>query len=406
MKNYWTFVVDNRKVLLFGFICVFWGNLGQSFFIGWYGEPIKQSLNLSAKAYGGFYAAATLLSAFALAWLGPWLDKVSLKKVLAFACLGLTFACVGFSLSFNVGLLFLAFFLVRLFGQGMLPLIGHTTMVKYFEQGRGKAISLAASGVSLGEIVLPLLAIALIATLGWRHSWLVFAASVPLVLAPLCVWLMRNRTWTAELEQARIDESQASSTENQGVNGRRLLFSDKRYWFCLPTQLSVPFILTAVFIHQDYILIEKQWSAAALASGFVLYGVSHWLSSIAFGVLVDRFSGTFLFRFYTLPLIVAMGVLAGFDGTWGLALFMLLLGMSIGGSGPVCGSMWAEAYGKSVQGAIRSSSGAVVILSTAVAPIAVGWLIDVEVGLQAMFAGFTLFFLLSLCLLRFSYRPK
>jgi len=188
-------------------------------------------------------------------------------------------------------------------------------------------------------------------------------------------------------------------------HGRRLLFSDIRYWLCLPTQLSVPFMLTAVFIHQDFILLEKQWSAASLASGFVLYGVAHWLSSMAFGVWVDRYSGTYLFRFYTLPLILALGLVAAFNGTWVLALFMILLGVAIGGAGPVCGSMWVEVYGKEVQGAVRSNSSAVVILSTAISPIAVGWMIDFGLGLSSIFYGFAAFFSLSLLLLRYSYTP-
>jgi len=37
-------------MLAFGFLTVFWGNFGQSFFVSWFGASIQQGLGLSSAA--------------------------------------------------------------------------------------------------------------------------------------------------------------------------------------------------------------------------------------------------------------------------------------------------------------------------------------------------------------------
>ena len=401
MRNYLRFVLRSWVVLLFGFSAVFWGNLGQSFFVGWYSDAIKESLALSASAYGLVYSAATLISALVLMWAGNLFDRYALKTFTLIACCGLCAACVLFYLSSHVVVLFFAFLGIRFFGQALLPFIGSTTMAKNFDANRGKAISIAASGVSLGEVVMPLMAVTLIASLGWRSSWLVFAVSVPCLLVPLVLWCLNHGHWGRGVEY--LEEKSAQKSEKSGT---AILFSDHRYWFAVPTMLSVPFMLTAVFIHQDYVLTEKGWSAGLMASCFVLYGLGHWASSVVFGVLVDRWSGLSLLRIYTLPLILALLLCANFQGAWVAALMMTLLAIPIGAMGPVCGGLWAEVYGRELQGGVRSAAGSISILSTAVSPILVGWFIDVGVSLNDLFNGFAVFFVICLFMLKFSYSPN
>jgi sugar phosphate permease len=52
-------------------------------------------------------------------------------------------------------LLVLAIYLLRLFGQGMFTHIAMTAMGRWFAAQRGRAVSLTAIGVNLGEAVFP-----------------------------------------------------------------------------------------------------------------------------------------------------------------------------------------------------------------------------------------------------------
>lgn len=392
LKSHWSLVT-------FGFLCVFWGNFGQSFFIGWYGDAIKTSLNLSAQQYGLIYSLATLASAAAVMWLGGLIDRWPLRRFLALVCVGMMSAALLMSLAFNVVLLCLGFFLVRLFGQALFPHMGVTTMARYFHRQRGMAISLAATGVSVGEVLLPVAAVLLIQSLGWQLSWLLIAATIPLMFVPTALFLLSRAHWP-ELAKQEPSDSEAPTSRS----GTKMLLRDRRFWLAAPTAMSVPFCLTAIFIHQDFVLSEKAWSAQWMATSFVFYGVVHCFSNFFYGVLVDRFSGLTMLRYFSLPVILALLAVANLEGNGAALVMMGLLGLAVGASSPVLSSLWAEVYGARVLGGVRAAAGALMVFSTALSPVVFGWFIDYGVGIKPLFNGFALGFIAVLGLLWWSYR--
>lgn len=401
MRNYVAFIRADWPILLFGFLCVFWGNLGQSFFLGWYGEAIKTSLDISARDYGFIYSLATLFGAISIMWLGGLIDRWPLARFATFVAAGLLCACVVLYFSSTPWLLFAGLFLVRLFGQGLMPHAGLTSMARHFTANRGKALSLASSGVSLGEVVLPMLAVFLLARTTWQHSWVWMALSIPLIFLPVAHVLLRRSSWS----DSHIFRSEASEhSEPTQVSGRAVLLTDRRFWMAAPILMATPTMLTAIFIHQDFVLSQKQWSWEWMATCFVVYGVVHWLSSMVFGFLVDRFSATVLLRVYNLPLLAALLLVANVDGVWVAMVMMLLLGTAIGAAGPVIGALWAEVYGTELLGGVRSMSGSLILVSTAISPTLFGWFIDHGISLSAMFNAAAGVFVCGWCALLWSYR--
>lgn len=399
MRSYLAFLRSEWPLLLLGFLCVFWGNLGQSFFLGWYGEAIKADLGISARDYGLIYSLATLLGAVCIMWMGALIDRWPLSRFITVVASGLLLACAVLSLSNTPVVLFLGLFLIRLFGQGLLPHAGLTSMARHFTANRGKALSVASSGVSAGEVVLPILAVGLLGTMSWQTSWSWMAGTVPLLFVPMVLFLLRRSSWRdTHLMMEKPQEGKKT------VTGRAVLLKDRRFWMATPTLMATPTMLTAIFIHQDFILREKGWSLEWMAICFVVYGVVHWLSSMTFGFMVDRFSAKKLLRVYTLPLLFALLVIANLQGDWVAVMMMVLLGTAIGASGPVVGALWAEVYGPLLLGGVRSTSGALIILSTGLSPTVFGWFIDRGVGVQPMFNTAAAVFLAGWFALSLSYR--
>ena len=395
---YLDFIRRSWPLLCFGFVSIFWGNFGQSFFVSWYGAHIQESLGLSAAVYGSLYSAGTLASAVTIMTVGGYIDRWPLQRFAAAVGAGLMLACLIMVASYHALTLLLGFYLLRLCGQGLLPHTAQTTMARYFDADRGKALSLSASGVPVGEVVLPLLAVALIAAVGWRGSWLVFAASVPLLYLPLILFFLRRApqdTNTPPLQQAN-----AAHTSSKG---RRYMLGDYRFWLALPAVLAAPFIVTGVFIQQGFILSAKSWDPLWLASCFIMYGVAHWLASLLAGVLVDLFSARRLLPVMHLPLIAALAVLALCQGQWVAPVFMILLGSSIGVVGPITGSLWAEVYGTGKLGSLRSLMTAFMVLSTAISPVLFGALIDAGITVRGLFGSCALGTVAASILVAFSY---
>ncbi|WP_201243481.1 hypothetical protein [Rheinheimera salexigens] len=121
------------------------------------------------------------------------------------------------------------------------------------------------------------------------------ALSIPLLYGPLSLTLLRK-----SVVQRVLPVTPVAGTQIQ--YSRRHVLADKRFWLILPALLAGPFILTGLFIQQQYLLEEKSWTTTLLASSFVLYGIMHWLSAMWAGALVDRYSARRLVRFVMLPL--------------------------------------------------------------------------------------------------------
>ena len=104
-----------------------------------------------------------------------------------FVCFGLVVACALMSLATNMLTLVVALFCLRLFGQGLMSHTANTAAARYFDHLRGRALSFVNLGHPAGEAVLPVLTVALLASLEWRTCW------------QLCGLVVRVRSQSFEL---------------------------------------------------------------------------------------------------------------------------------------------------------------------------------------------------------------
>jgi len=143
------------KVIIFGFIFTFFSSFGQSYFIGLFNSSIREDLLISHGQFGTIYASATLLSSFILIWIGKKIDDMNVFKFSIFVIFLLSFACYFFSTVKILSFLFVGIFLLRLSGQGLMSHTATTTVSRYFENARGKALSITWLGLSAAEFILP-----------------------------------------------------------------------------------------------------------------------------------------------------------------------------------------------------------------------------------------------------------
>ena len=64
-----------------------------------------------------------------------------------------------------------------------------STIARYFEKSRGRALSITWLGLSLAEFILPLLIVFLLTIIEWRNIWLSISILVILIL-PLVSFLI------------------------------------------------------------------------------------------------------------------------------------------------------------------------------------------------------------------------
>ncbi len=395
--TYFQFVAANFRWLFAGLLLAFFSSFGQTFFIALSTGPIRHAYGLTSGEYGSLYMVATLASAMILSFIGRAVDHHSIVKVAAVTTVMLAFACVLLAVSSSALWLILALFGLRLFGQGMMTHISLTAMAKWFVAGRGKAVSIAQLGFHFGQVVLPIGFIVLIAWLGWRQSWLVAGAVLIIVALPLIIFTAKNERNPKMLEP---ESSEISSDLRQWT--RNEMLRDPVFWLASTGILAPPFIGTAIFFHQDFILAQRGWPVELFAVGFVVLTVASIVFGLISGVIIDRKSATALLPTSLIPLALGCFVLAFGGAEWTMILAMFLMGISAGIGGAVLGSIWPEVYGTQHLGAIRSVVMALTVLFSALGPGVLGWMIDFQIGLKIQFLGLGIYCLLASGAMAFS----
>lgn len=362
--NYLNFVKSNKYLLLFGFLCVFIGNLGQTFFISLFNKDLISSLLLEKDNLSLVYSVATLISGFTIFFVGAKIDDIEVKKFTTIVILGLIASCVLFANSSNLIMLFFSYLGIRLCGQGLMTHIAVTTLMRYIPQHRGKAVSLALQGMAFGEIIMPAIAVNLLKNQGHTTSWHAYAVVAFFAVFPLLLWLLKK----AQLVPIhKTSESSEEAVDNKDWS-RSQVMSDWRFWLILPAIIAPAFLITGIFFHQTLLMDGKGWTLDWLSIGLMLYGVIHFLGAIVTGPLVDASHPRVYMRWYLLPLVLGIVCLYIGDNKYWLLAFMILAGVTVASSGPVINSFYAEVFGNTHLGAIRALVTATMIISTGIAP--------------------------------------
>lgn len=372
--SYLPFVRANPRFLAFGFLTAAFSSFGQTFFIGLFGAELRDAFGLGHGGFGTIYSLGTVASAAVMVWIGRLIDRFDLRAFTVAVCAGLVAACFVMGAAPTVAALGVAIFLLRLTGQGLMSHIAITAMARYFEAGRGKAVSLASMGHPAGEAVLPVVTVGVIALLGWRATWFAVGILLGLVLIPLLLFLLKGHG-TRHRHYVKARESMDASLRD-GDWALSAVVRDPRFLMIVPGLMAPSFINTGIFFHQAQLVAGKGWTMTWFASTFMAYAAATVVASFLAGPVVDRLGALRVMPYFLLPMGCALLFLAGVDAPWAALAYMIVAAMTTGAGHPITGAMWAEAYGVTHIGAIRALHHALMVFGTALSPAAMGLLMD------------------------------
>jgi MFS family permease len=382
LRSYGALVRSERSLLLFGLVCTFLSGPGQTFFIAQFVGSFQEGLSLGAAHLGTLYLAATLGAASLLPVVGYWIDRLDLRLYVVLVVAGLATACFAAAASAGPASLFVAFLLLRLTGQGLMTHTAVTSIARYFENQRGKALSLTSMGFPLAEGILPVCAVLLISGIGWRASYATIGAFALIGAMPLLLALIRSRPTFTEPSYR-----QGAARPPRITDALRIVLPTRFFWLALPILLFMPFTSTALIFHVETIAGVKAWSRELVAAGFIGYALGHAAGLLFSGGLVDRFSARALLPFMNVPLLLGLLLLASWDASAALFLFLALTGFASGLVQTTVSAVWAEVYGVERLGTIRSFAVMLMVAGTAAGPAVLGTLLDRELPVATIASG-------------------
>ena len=383
------FLQDNARWLSAGALLTLLSSFGQTFFISIFAAEVQADFALSHGAWGMIYAAGTMASAAVMVWAGGLTDQWRARG-LGVVVLGLlAVSCLAMALNPFVVLLPVIIFALRLTGQGMTSHIAIVAMSRWFVATRGRALSVAALGFSIGEAVLPLTFVALMTLLDWRILW-VIAAVLALGGIPILLSL---------LARERTPQSMAQENQTMGMHNRHwtraAALRHPLFWFMVPALLGPSAFNTAFFFQQVYFAELKGWSHIGLVSLFPIYTGIAIASMFASGVALDRLGTPRLMPWYQVPMVLAFLVFAAADGLWVAGIGLVFLALTTGANATLPNAFWAEFYGTAHIGSIKAMAAAVMVLGSALGPGLTGVLIDAGIGLEAQYVGVAAYFVFA-----------
>ena len=360
------------KVIIFGFIFTFFSSFGQSFFLGLFNSSIRNELSITHGQFGTIYALATLLSSFLLIWVGKKIDDINIFKFALFVTLLLSFSCYFFSKISSISILFIAIFLMRFSGQGMMSHTATTTVSRYFTKSRGKALSTGWFGLSSAEFVLPIFIIYLLSVTDWRLIW-IYISILILLLLPIISFILIKKLNFDSREELSENEKKVTNIKNWT---RSEVLKDYRFYIVCMNMLAMPWIATGVFVYQSFILSSKGWGQYVIAQSFMVYSVASVITLFLAGFLIDKFTSRKLLIYMNIPLLLSAGVLFYFKSPISSFFFLGLIGISNGLANVLGSSTWAEIYGVKHIGSIKALTTALMVFATAFGTALFGALID------------------------------
>ena len=362
----------SKKVIIFGFIFTFFSSFGQSFFLGLFNAPIRNELGITHGQFGNIYATATICSSVILIWIGKKIDDYRIFYYSFFVIILLFLSSLFFSFINSIYFLAVAIFLMRLSGQGLMSHASTTTISRFFERSRGKALSTIWLGLSTAEFILPVLITYFFLIYSWRTVW----QGIAILIILLLPFVIINTIKSVKLDSREVEINSKNKKIKIKSWRRRDVIKDYRFYIVSLNMLAMPWLATGIFVYQSFISDSKMWAVYTIPKAFMVYSITSIVTLFLSGFLVDKFTGRKLILFMNIPLLLAMFILFKFNHEFFAYLFLGLVGISNGLANILGSSTWAEIYGVKYIGSIKALTTAFMVFSTAFGTAVFGFFID------------------------------
>jgi predicted MFS family arabinose efflux permease len=250
----------------------------------------------------------------------------------------------------------------------------NATVSRWFTRRRGTAVAIASSGGSLGNLIVPTLAAALVTWWGWRKT----LAAVAIFSAALM--LLAARYMIRDPESVGLwPDGEPPAPSALASPGQRL---DEVCWTAPFLLLIAIYFLTWVpvfvpFVHAAAYAEDLGLSKLAAGSVISAIGIGGVLGRLSAGVVSDRIGRLpSLLAMFALQ-VVAFVAFAAARGIGVLWLASMTFGFSYGGGvtllPALCGDLFGRAHVAAIVGTIFAVAGS----PSAIGPYVAGWLFDV-----------------------------
>ena len=300
---------------------------------------------------------------------GRALDKYSVKN---FMMIGAIIYAIGlFSLSFinSYWSLLTIYLTILALGSIMMGNLAVSKLIaNWFDKNAGKALGIAAIGISFSGVILPLIVDPLLDLVGWRNVYVVFACTVFFIILPLVFFTVIDEPKSVNQVKDGVKNDNKEESLPEEMTAKDLL-SKKVFWIislAFAFQfLSMMGVLAFLPIHASKMGLDETWDLLGFpikqyVFAYSLAAFGGVLGKIIFGYLMDMMKAAY-------PPMIAMLLQA--MGIFGItyfnepSIFLLsafVFGLGFGAATPLMTACYLRIFGAQNLGKARGMSSPII----------------------------------------------
>jgi MFS family permease len=261
-----------------------------------------------------------------------------------------------------------------------------STVARWFIKRRGMMSGIVKVGTGAGQLLVPLIAAALIAAYGWRHAYTIIGATALVILVATALLLRRDPAEKGQFPDGNSADADgsASATSEPNISIRKAVRKGS-FWILCVAEFTIFFCLLTMVVHIVPHATDLGLSPATAAGVLATIGGVSMVGRISMGTANDKIGGK---RSLTICFIILLSGLCWLqiaDKAWMLFLFAAVYGFSHGGFFTVMSPLVAELFGTGSHGLLF---GLILFSGTiggTVGPVLAGRMFDVVGSYQGVF---------------------
>ena len=392
---------------------------GVQYSFGIFIDPLKADFGWSGELVGGA-ASLFMFSRGALAILtGRITDRHGPRIIVAIGGLFLGLGLILTSQSSTAWQLYLFYGLMGGFGLSVAYAPLMATVSRWFVSKRGLAIGIVAAGIGAGTAVMSPLAAHLVATYGWRLSYIIIGLLAFIIIIPGAFLLRRSpeekgllplgkaEAIAGDEENSNIAKKEDSLTSKSAGFSLKDAAHTRAFWLLLAIIIfwSTCIQMTMIYIYDHANTgLGIPWEVAA--SFMIVIGISSIIGRLVMGAVSDRLGGKRTLVICLVLQALAMFWLLGATDIWMLYLFAAVFGFAYGGCVPQLPVIAGEIFELKSIGEIVGFQMLGVAIGGAIGPVLGGYVFDVTQSYYFAFMGSGISTIIALILLTFIRAPR
>lgn len=255
--------------------------------VGMFVKPVSEALGISRSQFSlttTFVSVASMVMSLVVSRL---YKRFTIKRVMLAASVVLPLAYGCYSIAPNIYVFYVIAFITG-FCMCALASVGVSTLISnWFNEKRGLAIAIAATGSGIGGIFMNPFIGGLITNFGFRRAYFVLAVMMALTLIPCSLFLVRDRPADMELEPYGGVPAGAADLQHSGMTAAQARKSPM-FWMWMPVCIIVSATCNCVMQHTVAYATDLGYEYSFAAGIASLITASLAVGKIVMGTVFDR----------------------------------------------------------------------------------------------------------------------